>query len=766
MGKPVSYQLTDLFIYWANQQKIPGDPWAQQIAKWITEIDAKRLETRIEGEKKARETIESRLGQFTPEDLNVFAKDFNSDWYKNAYRYDRFKPAFAKPQLNMLLKSLNSVNIWTEKLWNASDEQIDDLLDEIWSTNAVYGGGITFPTAVLYLKNPEKFNIWLENTSKGLQIVTGFTPGKYQTSGGYIAYNTAMNKFRNQYNLAPQILDAILWQVSAQEPEEETLEQFSGFLPDTFQFLAELKANNTDEWMKGNDEANRIRFKKVLREPLRTLFMSVAPTIQQMDPGMETEAKASKVLATIRKRFPNEEGPYHPYHWGAFYRKGRTKQTDCQLFIGVHPDYVHVGLSVAGAQGAQVLKRFRENLEAYPQVFVELLKGLPSGFHVRLPENKDETPKPVSQFQANIDLQPLFEVAEINIEKQYEKADPILYTSDFVNQVKEIFQELFPLYRFITGTSDVVINNPPDESEDGEEDEEERYSLEDLVKDTYLPSEFWSKINFLLEDKGQIVFYGPPGTGKTWVAEKFATYWVDQAKELGGEVKVIQFHSSYSYEEFVEGIRPDSVDGPGGIKQITYPIKPGIFRRLCDEASQHPYRRYVLIIDEINRGELPRILGELLYLLEYRKKSVELAYSGAQGEFGIPANINLIGTMNTADRSIALVDHALRRRFYFVPMKSDAELLRSFLLDNQPDMEWVADLLIVLNKKLEDEAKIDWSLHIGHSHFMKKNLNDMYLQLIWEHSVIPTLEEYFYRKGDGYLKSFSLTSLKDALGRD
>jgi len=189
----------------------------------------------------------------------------------------------------------------------------------------------------------------------------------------------------------------------------------------------------------------------------------------------------------------------------------------------------------------------------------------------------------------------------------------------------------------------------------------------------------------------------------------------------------------------MEGIRPESVDGPNSTKQITYPVKSGIFRRLCDEASQHPNRRYVLIIDEINRGELPRILGELLYLLEYRKKSVELPYSGNQGEFGIPANVFLIGTMNTADRSIALVDHALRRRFNFVPMKADAELLRSFLLENQPDMEWVADLLAVLNKKLENEAKIEWALHIGHSHFMKKGLNDARLHLIWEHSVLPTL---------------------------
>lgn len=765
LGKPVNFLTADLFIYWANQQEIPGDPWAQQIAKWVSEVDPKRLEVRLEGEQKARQRIESRLGQFTEQDLREFARDISSDWYNNAYRPDRFKPAMCGPQVNQLVQSLSAVNTWMERIWKATDEQLDNILDELWSTNAVHGGGITFPSAVLYLKNPEKFNIWLENTTKGLQIAKNFQPGTMRTSEGYRLYNQAMNDFRSHYNIAPQIVDMILWQISSQKTDDEPNRQFTGFVPETFVFLKDLKANNTDEWMRANENANFSRFKKVLQEPLRLLFMSVAPAIQVMDPGLETEAKVNKVLATIRKRFANEEGPYHPYLWGAFYRKGRTKQTDCQLFVIVHPDYVNVGLSVAGSQGTEVLRNFRYNLKTHTQVFLDLLRILPVGYHIRLPDRQGWDLKPVSELLSVGDLSPLFDAEEINIEKRFDHSDPILFTTEFSDRVKDIFQTLYPLYRFTTGSNEVIETLIDAGEDNGEEASEERYLLENLVEDTYLPAEFWNKIELLLEDKGQIVFYGPPGTGKTWVADKFAQYWVDQARELGGEVKVVQFHPSYSYEEFMEGIRPESVDGPNGTKQITYPVKSGIFRRLCDEASQHPNRRYVLIIDEINRGELPRILGELLYLLEYRKKSVELPYSGNQGEFGIPANVFLIGTMNTADRSIALVDHALRRRFYFVPMKADAELLRSFLLENQPDMEWVADLLAVLNKKLENEAKIEWALHIGHSHFMKKGLNDARLHLIWEHSVLPTLEEYFYRKGDSFLKSFSLEALKAALGR-
>ena len=115
-----------------------------------------------------------------------------------------------------------------------------------------------------------------------------------------------------------------------------------------------------------------------------------------------------------------------------------------------------------------------------------------------------------------------------------------------------------------------------------------------------------------------MIFYGPPGTGKTWLAERFALYLAG----ANGEVKTIQFHPSYSYEDFVEGIRP-KVDGG----QVSYEVVPGIFRRLCDEARRRPKARFVLVIDEINRGNLPRIFGELLYLIERRGKSVELPVS-------------------------------------------------------------------------------------------------------------------------------------------
>ena len=288
-GRNIDFLTTDLFIFWANRQGSfgEGDPWGQRIAQWNSESDSKRLAVRLEGEQKARQRLESSLGQFTEQDVHSFAKDLNSDWYKDAYHSDRFKPAFATPQINKLVGALDELNKWAVKIWNASDEELDTILDECWSTNAIFGGGIILPTAILYLKDPEQYNIWLINSSKGLQVVAGFLPGAVRTAKGYRSYNKAMNEFRSRYRVPPQLVDFVLWRIS----EQETVEpdgQFTGFVPDTFAFLHELQKNNSDEWMHANNNANQVRFREVLREPLRNLFDAVSPTIQQMDPGLET----------------------------------------------------------------------------------------------------------------------------------------------------------------------------------------------------------------------------------------------------------------------------------------------------------------------------------------------------------------------------------------------------------------------------------------------------------------------------------------------
>ena len=152
--------------------------------------------------------------------------------------------------------------------------------------------------------------------------------------------------------------------------------------------------------------------------------------------------------------------------------------------------------------------------------------------------------------------------------------------------------------------------------------------------------------------------YGPPGTGKTLVAQALAEHLTAE----GGDWELAQFHPSYSYEDFMEGYRPTaSADGA-----VSYELRPGPLRRIAADAENDPGNPYVLVVDEINRGNIPKIFGELLFLLEYRDKPIALPVLARQ-HFTLPQNLFVIGTMNTADRSIALVDTALRRRFYFVP---------------------------------------------------------------------------------------------------
>lgn len=231
-----------------------------------------------------------------------------------------------------------------------------------------------------------------------------------------------------------------------------------------------------------------------------------------------------------------------------------------------------------------------------------------------------------------------------------------------------------------------------------------------------------------IDRKGQAVFYGPPGTGKTFIATKLASHLVGGSD---GFTAVVQFHPAYSYEDFIQGIRvKTSEDG-----RLSYPMEPGRFLQFCAEA-QRRIGRCVLVIDEINRANLSRVFGELMYLLEYRDREVPLAGDGRP--FSIPANVRIIGTMNTADRSIALVDHALRRRFAFIPLRPKVEILRKYHAETGFPIENLIKVLSKLNTHIGDP-----NFEVGISFFTRESLAQG-LRDIWEMEIEPYLEEYFF----------------------
>ncbi len=236
-----------------------------------------------------------------------------------------------------------------------------------------------------------------------------------------------------------------------------------------------------------------------------------------------------------------------------------------------------------------------------------------------------------------------------------------------------------------------------------------------------------------LRDKHQVIFYGPPGTGKTYVARAIA----QQCRLNGGDFEIVQFHPSYSYEDFVEGFRPRLMDGQPGFELVSGPLL-----RIADKARGHQEGTFVLVIDELNRGNVAKVFGELYFLLEYRDEEVQLQYGAERGGFTLPSNLWFICTMNTADRSIALMDAALRRRFYFAPFFPDEPpikgLLRRWLL-REGQGTWAADLVDAANEKL------DRDMGIGPSYFMSGGVLDRpRVSRIWNRSVLPYIEEQFF----------------------
>ncbi|MCY3861076.1 MAG: AAA family ATPase, partial [bacterium] len=260
--------------------------------------------------------------------------------------------------------------------------------------------------------------------------------------------------------------------------------------------------------------------------------------------------------------------------------------------------------------------------------------------------------------------------------------------------------------------------------------------MEELAAELLIERGFLDDAVALLEDKGQVIFYGPPGTGKTYLARKLAeALTADPSRRA-----LVQFHPSSSYEDFFEGYRPQAVDG-----DMTYQLTLGPLALMAKRAEDSPARQHVMIIDEVNRANLPKVLGELLFLLEYRDESIQTLYRSEE-EFALPGNLWFIGTMNTADRSIALVDAALRRRFHFIPFFPNRKPIAGLLdrwLEANGEPAWVGEFVAQVNDELKDALGGD-DLLVGPSHFMKAGLDADAVRRIWEYNIEPFIEDQFF----------------------
>jgi 5-methylcytosine-specific restriction protein B len=284
------------------------------------------------------------------------------------------------------------------------------------------------------------------------------------------------------------------------------------------------------------------------------------------------------------------------------------------------------------------------------------------------------------------------------------------------------------------------------------------------------------KLESILYRKKQVILYGPPGTGKTYWAERACLELASRKaykkvfEELndnekitivgsGGSKGLVQFccfHPSYGYEDFIEGIKPRVING-----QTVFSLKAGIFKNLCVEANKNQDKNFYLIIDEINRGDISRIFGELITLIEYGKRRKEMILPLSGDSFSVPDNVYIVGTMNTADRSIALLDVALRRRFGFIELMPDYNLLSAVSIEGLPVGLWLKELNWRIVELIGRDSR---NLQIGHSYFMENGtpIRDFdRLRKVIQEDVIPLIEEYCYGDYDIIAKIIG-NSLVDA----
>jgi hypothetical protein len=426
------------------------------------------------------------------------------------------------------------------------------------------------------------------------------------------------------------------------------------------------------------------------------------------------------------------------FHGGPGFNFGRYSQLWLLINFGLHlhtlspAELTEIGedpLAFRAALAAvktpnQPMQRGALRYLAFPKFFLSIVNPV----HRRLIRDTfvSYLPRPVSD---DVDT----DLFEINRAFEQEQYGPV----DFYQEPWE------PMWKPPKPPKGVGTNEPDDDVEEDLDDENDssvtEFSIVDpdqeLADSLHVDLGWLARCTDLLRDRPQLIFYGPPGTGKTYIAKTLA-------RHLAGRdnVTIVQFHPAYSYEDFFEGFRPTPHSGG----QVGFELKPGPMRRLTDRARKHPEQLFVLVVDEINRGNLAKIFGELYFLLEYRDDAIDLMYSTGDAEpFTLPRNVVIIGTMNTADRSIALVDTAMRRRFGFIPLHPAQEPTKSVLrrwLTARKYPQRVADLHFALNAAIDDP-----DFQIGPSYFMRPAVHsDGGLAQVWDSTIIPLLEEFHF----------------------
>lgn len=270
-----------------------------------------------------------------------------------------------------------------------------------------------------------------------------------------------------------------------------------------------------------------------------------------------------------------------------------------------------------------------------------------------------------------------------------------------------------------------------------------KYTKADFLNEVYISGDEFETLEALVLRKKNVILQGAPGVGKTFAAQRLA--YAIMGKQNDSCLEQIQFHQNYSYEDFMMGFKPNDNGG--------FDMKNGVFYRFCKRAAADPDQPYFFIIDEINRGNLSKIFGELLMLIEsdYRDKPIRLSYRDEK--FSVPSNVHIIGMMNTADRSLAMIDYALRRRFSFFEMKPgfESDSFKKYLGSiGNAQLNKVVEAVVKLNEVIANDGSLGNGFCIGHSYFCNLKADNLPLRNIVEYDIIPMLREYWFDNDDKF----------------
>ena len=530
----------------------------------------------------------------------------------------------------------------------------------------------------------------------------------------------------------------------------------STYTMDTVQFILDLPNHETDAaW----HEQNKRRYQAVLRDPSQQIVDQLrAKYIQRLSPAVA----GGKRHLSILKKNDYGKGGYHDHYWYAFYDPATGSKTkSVQLYVHFRGREQIWGYGFAtGNYSEEYLDRLVAVVEAHRPSVADYIRSAPADTLIRLYSGEGTVQLSPSEFAESLD-QPAKDrfglegpLTDIEIIREFPLATLVDHAATFVDEVGEYFTWAWPFFQAaMTGRWNAAASKPSkaeiidDAASDVDEDAPE--TLKKLAELTALRESFLEDLDEALSARQQAILVGPPGTSKTFVARQFARYFVRQrGGRPQGTSDVLYMHANWTYEDFFEGLKPTSKDGV-----LSFEPRLGFFlewvHRLKDYA---PGSRHVLVLDEINRCDTAAVLGELLQLLEYRGTTVRLL-SGRS--FVFPSNLFIIGTMNSADRSIGRLDLALRRRFLWLNLHSEPDTLARWLKrpGNNP-LGFSAESLTRVNEVLEEHG-ISPEQHIGHALFMLQRrgeddvtspmldipLSERRLRQIVRFSVVPYVRE-------------------------